>query len=257
VPNAIEAMLEPNDMHGWSPTIIGQCIVATAQRLRTAGFSVPDFIGPSTSNMSAAAAYIDGIMAVPGAASLVKELSYHRYGGSLTDLQAITSRAVQYGQRTSMLEFWSNASNYRVLHQDLTVGRNSTWQQGQFADSNGCRYNQIVGLVNGTATVCPNTKLIRQYTKFVRPGAQRIDASSVSGAVEPLAFVNVDGRYVVVVKSENGGSFSISGLPAGTYGIFYTTSAQYDVNLSTVTISAGQLLSSNIPATGVITIYRK
>jgi hypothetical protein len=257
VPNAIEVMLEPNDVHGWSPTVIGRCIVATAQRLLAAGFSVPDFIGPSTSNLSAAAPYIDGILAVPGAASLVKEFSYHRYGASLEDLQAIASRAGQYGKRTSMLEFWSSESNYRVLHQDLTVGLNSAWQQGQFADSNGCRYNQIVGLVNGKATICPNTKFIRQYTKFVRPGAQRIDASSVNGAFDPLAFINADGRYVVVVKSENGGSFSVSGLPAGTYGIFYTTNAQYDVNLPDVIITSGQSLSSSIPAAGVITIYRK
>jgi hypothetical protein len=256
VPNAIEVVLEPNDVNGWNPATMGQCIVATAQRLQAAGFT-PDFIAPSTSNMGAAIPYIDGIMAVPGAAGLVKEFSYHRYGGSLEDLEAIAARGVQYGKGTSMLEYWSSDGNYRILHQDLTVGRNSAWQQGQVADSYGCQYNQILGWVNGAATVCPNTRFIRQYTKYVRPRAQRIDASSVNGTVEPVAFVNADGRYVVVVKSENGGSFSISGLPAGTYGIFYTTNAQYDVNLADATIAAGQSLSSNIPATGVITIYKK
>jgi len=236
---------------------MGQCIVATAQRLQAAGFSVPEFIAPSTSNMSSALTYIDGIMAVPGAAALVKEFSYHRYGASLADLQGIAARGVQYGKRTSMLEYWTNDGNYRVLHQDLTTGRNSAWQQGQFADSYGCQYNQVVGIVNGAPTVCPNTKFIRQYTKYVRPGAQRIDAAAATTDIEPIAFINSDGRYVVVVKSETGGSFSISGLPAGTYGIYYTTNAQYDVNLSAVTIAAGQSISSSIPATGVITIYRK
>jgi len=257
VPNGIEVMLEPNDVSGWSPTAMGQCIVATAQRLQAAGFSVPEFIAPSTSNMSSALTYIDGIMAVPGAAALVKEFSYHRYGASLADLQGIAARGVQYGKRTSMLEYWTNDGNYRVLHQDLTTGRNSAWQQGQFADSYGCQYNQVVGIVNGAPTVCPNTKFIRQYTKYVRPGAQRIDAAAATTDIEPIAFINSDGRYVVVVKSETGGSFSISGLPAGTYGIYYTTNAQYDVNLSAVTIAAGQSISSSIPATGVITIYRK
>ncbi len=105
VPNGIEVMLAPNDVSGWSPDKLGAVIVATAARLQAAGFAVPDFIGPSTSNMGAAPSFIDGILAVPGAAPLIKEFSYHRYGGTLSDLQQIASRAVQQGKRTSMLEY--------------------------------------------------------------------------------------------------------------------------------------------------------
>jgi Glycosyl hydrolase family 30 beta sandwich domain len=256
VPNAIEVMLEPNDVTGWSGTRIGQVIVATAAKLKANGFPVPDFVASSTSSTAAASAYFDEIASVPGALALVKELSYHRYATDLKSLQAIATRAVEHGLRTSMLEYWSGNNNYLNLHQDLTVGRNSSWQAGVFADAFTSPH-AWVHLVNGAAQPSPNAKLLRQYTKFVRPGAQRIDVSSTNASLEPVAFVNIDGRYVVVVKSNSDGSFSISGLPAGTYGVFYTTNSQYDVNLASITIGAGQSLSTNIPAAGVITIYRK
>ena len=59
------------------------------------------------------------------------------------------------------------------------------------------------------------------------------------------------------MKAEGTGSFSVSGLPAGTYGIFYSTPSKYNVNLSNVTISAGQPLSTTMPGAGVITISMK
>ncbi len=255
-------MLEPNDVNGWSPTTIGQVIVATAQRLQAAGFSVPEFVGPSTSNMGAAAPYIDGILAVPGAEALIKEFSYHRYGSSLSDLQAIAQRGIQRGKRTSMLEFWgdfttaNSGAGYRMLHQDLTYGRNSAWQQGVFADAFGC-VSQMIRVVNGVPELCPNSKLVRQYSKFVRSGSQRIDSTSQNPAFEPVAFINSSGKYVVVINAEGTGSFSVSGLPAGTYGIVYSTPSEYNVNLSNVTLIAGQSLSTSMPGIGVITIYQK
>ena len=41
----------------------------------------------------------------------------------------------------------------------------------------------------------------------------------------------------VVVKATAGSAFSIDGLPAGSYGIKYTTVSQYDVDLPDVTLS--------------------
>jgi hypothetical protein len=256
VPNAIEIMIEPNDVKGWSPAVMGRCIVATAARLQASGFAAPEFIVPSTSNMGLALSYIDGIMAVPGAAALVKEFAYHRSGSSLADLEAIASRGSTLAKRTSMLEYRSDDGSYRRLHEDLTNGSTSAWHQGALTGT-ACRGNVITAWVAGRAAVCPNARLIQQYTKYVRPGAQRIEATSQNPAFEPVAFVNVNGKYVVVVKSEGSGSFSVSGLPAGTYGVFYTTNSQYNVNLSNMTISAGQTLSTSIPGVGVITIYNR
>ena len=62
---------------------------------------------------------------------------------------------------------------------------------------------------------------------------------------------------MVVVKAASGGTFAVQGLPAGTYGLKYTTNAAYDVDLPAVTLAAGQGLTAAIPAAGVLTVYQQ
>ncbi|HYN07668.1 MAG TPA: S8 family serine peptidase [Vicinamibacterales bacterium] len=262
VPNGIEVVLEPdNSAPNWNGTQIGQVMVATAARLQAAGFAVPEFIAPSTTALGNAEPWVNQIVAVSGAQALLSEISYHRYN-TAADLAALGARAVQLGKRTSMLEWWTPSNTHDVLHEDLTVGRNSSWQQGApLAGSNGCGLGAMLFLVPGPdprrAELCPPTKFIRQYTKYVQPGARRIDAVSGNAAFAPVAFVNTNGRYVVIVKAATDQSFSVNGLPAGTYGIFYTTAADYNVQLPDVATNAGQAVTARIPASGVITIYSK
>ena len=138
------------------------------------------------------------------------------------------------------------------------MGRNTAWQEGAILGL----YN--VDTTNPTSpvvTISNRSKFIRQYTKFIRPGARRIGATGNSN-FDPVAFINANGKYVVVVKASTGGSFSIQGLPASTYGIFYTTGdgvnvGQYDVNQPNIAIGAGQALNTSIPAAGVLTVYGK
>ena len=92
---------------------------------------------------------------------------------------------------------------------------------------------------------------------FIRAGAQRIEALTGNASFDPLAFINPNGKYAVVVKAGGSGPFNIQGLPAGLYGIKYTTDSQYNMDLANVSITSGQILSTAIPAAGVITIYAK
>jgi dienelactone hydrolase len=256
VPNGLDVIVEPDNIApNWNGTQIGQVIVATANKLAAQGFPVPEFVVPSVTNVGSGVPFVNEINAVPGAMARVSEISYHRYGG-IDQIPNLVSKALSLGKRTSMTEFVVDANNYDILHQDLTTGRNSAWAQGIFGDAYGCAYGQISYFANGTATFCPNSKLIRQYTKYVRPGAQRIEATSQNASFKPVAFVNENGKYVVVIKSESSGSFSVSGLPAGTYGVFYSTDTAYNVNLSNVTITTGQALTTSMPGVGVITIYK-
>ena len=267
VPDAIEVIHQPNEVNGWRTAAnIANVILATAARLQAAGFGVPDFIGPSTSTPGSATTFIDRITAVPAAMALVKELGYQRSGGTTAlpnDISNIASRGTQLGKRTAMLEYRADpraptsGPNYGMLHEDLSVGRSSVWQQGVLADKSSC-VGQWTRLNNGVAELCPTSKLTRQYTKYVRPGASRVQATG-STTFEPLAFVNADGRHVVVVKAATGGAISISGLPAGIYGVYSTESggANVTTNWSNVTIAAGQPLSARIPSAGVITVYQR
>jgi len=160
-----------------------------------------------------------------------------------------------------MLEWWSNGNGYRTLHEDLKIGNNSAWQQGVLAGA----LNSKMALykIDDSDPDHPHiflnekTKFTRQYYRFVRPGAVRIKSVSQDNAFDSLAFINDNGGYVVVVKCDSGGDFSIGGLVVGTYGIKYTTASQFDVDLPDQTIHFGQPIVTGIPEVGVLTVYTK
>lgn len=252
VPDTWELVLEPDNVSQWNGTRLGEAIVAAAARLSANGFT-PAFTGPSNTNMANAITYFDDMIAVPGALAHLDELSYHRYGGvSIANLQAIAARAVQHGLSTGMLEWWFDNGTPDVLHEDLTVGRNSCWQGSVLA---GLFHVDAKDPLNPVLTYRENTRFNRQYFRFVRQGAVRVDATSTEPDLDPIAWMNTDGGFVVVVNTEIGSPFEVLGLPAGTYRVKYTTEAEYDVDLPDVTIGAGASLSTAIPAAGVITIH--
>lgn len=259
VPDAIEVILEPDNVTQWrSGTLIGQAIVATGRRLAEAGFT-PDFIAPSTTCMSAASRYFDEMIGVAEVKTYLKEIAYHRYCGvSDENLRAIVERAQAHGLSTSMLEWWDPANTHRTLHEDLKDGRNSAWQQATLVNVEGPSGLGMATVdTSDPANPVVTTGSVSRYTSLyymhVRQGARRIGASSDAPALDPLAFVNLNGTHVVVVNALNAGSFEVRGLPEGTYGISYATSeASGDAEQ---TIVSGQSVTASIPAAGVITIY--
>jgi hypothetical protein len=156
-------------------------------------------------------------------------------------------------------------SGYQDLHEDLTFGNVSAWQQFGLAycgdqDSGGVYFPIFGGsLGHNTPVVMTGrlTKFLRQYYRYVALRAVRIGATSSDARFSPVAFRNVNGKHVVVVNASAAGSFTIGGLPAGTYGIDYTTAQEYMKPLADVTISSTQTISTAIPLTGVLTIYAK
>ncbi|MBI3471692.1 MAG: hypothetical protein HY013_10070 [Candidatus Solibacter usitatus] len=261
-PDSWEVILEPDNTPEWRGTQIGRAIAAAGRRLQAAGF-VPRFVAPSDTSMTNAWMYFDDMIQVPGVQPYVFEIAYHRYAGSSLDaLGRIRDRSVNYGVGAAMLEHIG--SGYDDLHQDLTLGRNTSWSQFTLAamglsGDDGGAYYRIDDSNPQSPRVVPGarTRFLRQYFRFIRPGAVRMEATTSNSSFDPVAFVNRDGKQVVVVKASQGGSFSIAGLPAGAYGLKYTTAAQSDVDQPDVVVQAGQALSASIPAAGVLTVYGK
>ncbi|RMF61392.1 MAG: T9SS C-terminal target domain-containing protein [Calditrichaeota bacterium] len=265
VPDGVEIILEPNLADWGNGTNVGNALVTTGNLLQSHGY-FPDFIVPSTSHMGEAVTWFDEVIQVPGALNFITEISYHRYGGvSTNNLQQIAQRSQQYGIGASMLEHIG--SGYEDLHEDLKIGLNTAWQQftlafpnpPDYGGDNGAQYYwiDISDTSNIQVLLGQLSKGLRQYFKFIRRGAIRIDASSDDNTFDPLAFKNSDGNFVVVVKANAGGSFSISGLAPGTYGIKYTTDNEFDIDLQDVTITSGEPIVTAIPEMGVITVYGK
>ncbi len=259
VPDAVEVILEPDNNSFWRGRQIGNAIVETAARLAEFGFT-PKFIAPSATNMQNAINYYDELAnTVPKALTFLGEISYHRYGGaSAANVDAIGRRAGTQRVGAAMLELIG--ATYEDLHQDLEVGMNSAWARYILTFPGSSDENGMYFTVNRSDPNHPKidrsnqTAYFRQYFHFVRAGAVRVRATSDTNGVAPLAFINADGTYVVVVKASTAGSASISGLPAGTYSVSYATSGRTTVTGGDMSIANGQPVIVSIPDKGVLTV---
>ena len=258
VPDSWEVILEPDNTDFWRGRQIGEAIVATAKRFAAHGYGHIKFVGPSNTNMSRATTYFDEMAQVPGALSHVSEIAYHRYGGvSQSTLDALADRAASNQIGTAMLEHIG--SDYEDLHDDLSIGNNSAWQQFALAfnktEDDGAQY-YLIDVSNPSApriTAGARTPYLRQYFRFIRRGARRIGAASRRASLDPIAFINPNGRRVVVVKCDGAASFAIGGLPAGRYGVSHAT-ASGSVVAASVTVGSNGVASVAIPGRGVLTL---
>jgi hypothetical protein len=260
VPDAFELNLEPDNSEIWNNgVILGRALVAAGDRLKASGFH-PDFIAPSTTNMTNAITYLDQMLTVPRVLEYLTDISYHRYGGvSTASLATIASRGAQYGLRTAMLE---GPLGQQDLHQDLKVGMNSAWQRfglAGCASLTGTSYYYLDTSVPTAPKVITRdaTRYFRQYFSYVRFNAVRIGAVSGNPVLDPLAFRNTNNKLVVVLKSDDQTLVQVRLLPPGTYGITYTTPTQTFVSLPDVAVSAAGTLEVNMPRDGVMTIFQR
>jgi hypothetical protein len=252
---------EPDNRGFWTATKMGNALVATGSRLAAAGFGQPPFVAPDCSTTSTALTFFDTMVGIPGVTTYLTDFAYHRYGVGAGDIAAIAQRAANRQIRTGMLEHIG--SGYEDLYTDLTVGNVSSWEQyalafpcnAQCGGDNGAQYLVIdrADPDHPQVVIGSRTKRLRQYFNYVHMGAVRIGAAGAAG-LAPVAFINPDGAHVVVVQTSGASSFAIQGLPAGLYGVNYTTAAEF-VDAADVAIAAGQPLNTSIPSAGAITVY--
>jgi len=253
VPDGFEILLEPDNVPGWTGRRIGEALVQAAGRLNAEGFH-PEFIAPGTTSLAAAATYLDEIVAVPGAQELLTEISYHRYRGvSQRALEALARRAARLGKRTAMLE--KIGADVDDLHRDLTIGNVSAWQQFTLAyptKDNGAQYYRIV---DGRPVLGSRTRYLRQYFHYVRPGAVRIGTTVGDPALRVAAFLDRQGRAVVVVHLDAARDLTVRGLPAGRYGASLTNEQALAAELEPLLVGEDGVGRLRATSGGVLTIY--
>ncbi len=262
VPDAVELLLEPENT-AYDGADVGRALVATARRLREAGFT-PAFIGPSTTRAANSLGYHDAMLTVPGAPGLLAELSYHTYTGTSTATRhAIRVRGMRDRIRTAMLEHIG--AGFDGLYEDLTVANVSAWEQFTLAycgsrdqlENGGVYYH-----VNQSDPSQPRVsltldgRLLRHVFAFVRPGAVRVSATSSDARVRVLAFVDTAGSPVVVVRASGVAAVEVRGLPPGTYGTNVTERlGAYNVEGERVHVPATGKAVLRLPRDGALTLY--
>lgn len=257
VPDTWEIMLEPSNGNHWMINQMGPAIVAAGNRLAAAGFT-PRFVVPSSVTRPTALQWFDQLIQTPGARQYIDTLSFHTYNGwnDPSGLAQFAARAKANNIHSAMLEHIG--ATVDELHAELKHANVSSWLAFTLASPSGSSTpigdNKLFHVSGSTVSITDFfARYARQYFRHVRPGAVRIGAAG-NANFDPLAFRNQNGRLVVVVKAGSGGSFTVQGLPAGLYGVYYTTATQ---TASQPDQQVSGSLTATIPASGVITIYAK
>ena len=253
-PDALEIILEPENTDDWKGADIGRGAVAAAARLKAAGYN-PDFIAPSTVSAGNAVGHFNDATAVSGAGNLFKMLSYHRYSGG--DYAAIYNAAKAKGAQTGMLEFFT--ASVDDLLEDLTVANVSAWEKYAIAapkpDSDyAYLYANVSNPSNPVVSLGAKAVHMMPYFRFARMGAVRVGATSNSGGVRPVAFINTNGTNVVVVKGD-GAALTVRGIRDAVYGVRNVAPDGKITNAADVTATGG-VLNVTVPS-GVTALYDK
>lgn len=264
--DALELCNEP-EHSGWNGTQLGQALVAVKAKLEAAGYTGINYIGPSTAGSGLMTTYANAMLAVPGAAAALTTVSYHRYDNPrASNIAALDTYAKGKDLKLNMSE-WFNATADTLI-EDLTAGNVSSWQKWATADrkevgrTNPQAFYYLADLANPARPVysmAPNTTFMAAYFRQVRLGAVRVAARSSVTARVPVAFVNTNGDYVVVVKTKAGtGSkpVTIRGLRPGTYGVRTISYNEQVTDLADVVMAADSSLTVTL-VNGFTTIYGK
>lgn len=267
LPDSIEPILEPDaspNSTNWTAAKVANNIVQANTDLVAAGYTGIRWRAPSVASVANAATwYADMKTANASVTSLLDELSYHRYGGTNTDVANFQSAALADGNTTAMTEYIGATAD--TLYDDLTIGHNSAWQQFTitfpYAGSAGSGGQYFyVNESTYAVSINPISQYLRHFFKYVRRGAVMKSVTNTGGTSFGVPFVNANGTYVVPIKS-GGDVITVNGLPAGTYAIHYTTGSvastpsAYDQALSNQTISGGGSVVFTMPAAGYATVY--
>lgn len=271
-PDGIEVILEPDNTacKNYYQRNLPPVIEALGNRFEMNGYN-PEIMVPSTLSLTNVKSFFKEIEKNPDALNYVDVIVYHRYGGNNdTIAQAeIVELAEKHQLKTAMLEYDKNG-DVEELHYDLKHNNVVAWTKYALMFKSDEQFAYVyVNEHSGSEPIYgigKQTKYLRQYFKFIRPGAVRFEVSTSDPEIDPIAFKNKDGKEVVVLKAEKEEEIKISGLQAGNYGIKYTLGnynwgavdpKEYDINLQDQVISEGDVMEFNMPDKGVATIYQK
>jgi O-glycosyl hydrolase len=227
LPPYYSVLNEPQVAKNFSPSWLVQVVRSLGAQLRASGIKtklvIPDDENPIDAYRRAAA-----VLADPQARQYVGAIAYHIYRiGGLDDLVRMRDLARQYRLPLWMTEFnspnyvsWHGSFDWAVrMHTLLTLGGVNAIDYLWAFFGSWTRPATMISLnfdngVYRSYTLTPVYWITGQYSRFVKPGYHRVEATPETGSV--LASAYRGRRRVVIVALNPGGStqtaqFSVTG----------------------------------------------
>jgi O-glycosyl hydrolase len=184
-------------------------------------------------------------------------INWHLYGTNDPFRSYLRDFARTKGIPTGQTEFPATIND---LINDLTSGGVSYWTRyhlsgGGRGPTAGGFGSTFVADWDGTS-FWRNTEYwkFRQFMRYVRPGAVRIEANSTVPSIRSFAFSHSGRTTVVLVNTGGEASFTVQGLPAGIYGVSQAVGGQVYSERGIQSVS-GSGVTVTVPGGSILTVY--
>jgi hypothetical protein len=186
-------------------------------------------------------------------------LNWHLYGTNDPYRSQIRDFGMARGIPTAQTEFPAHVYN---LADDLTLGGVSYWTRYHIADrgpgaASTSSGSYFVMNLDGTSFGRNDEYWkVRQFMRYVRPGAVRVDAASTSPAIRAYAFTLQSGQVVVMLNSRSETMpVRIQGLKPDRYAVSQTNGVTYN-ELGVRAVDSSGALDASMPGHSIVTVYR-
>lgn len=218
------------------------------------------------------AIYTSGILADSTAANYVGLITGHGYWGSPNGL---VTTPISAGTKHVWQSESSNFDAFTAAWDDGSNGSGFIWAENLYnalvkANANGYLYwwfaqrnsgsstnEDLIHMYDTTYTVTKRLWAFANYSRFIRPGATRINATSDNANLHITAAKNTDGSYAIVVlntsTTDESTSFDLSGGNFATTVTPYLTNATNDTAQQATITRVGTGFSATIPARSLVT----
>jgi hypothetical protein len=240
---------EAGNNNVFTPQLVDTMIRTVGVRLKQAGLSTTIQF-PECLNAQVSWAYIQALQGDTAIWPFIKCLSYHLYGANDPYRDDINGFAQSKGLFTAQTEYVGLGVD--LLFQDLIHGGVSYW------DFYGNGDYMPLNANNTWFTHGAKFWTTRQVIRHVRPGAVRIGALSNDATVKSIAFFN-GGQITTIILNDSSTSITqpvtVTGLPAGNYGIGQTTIGGTYSELGIRAVDGSGILTLPVNAQTVTSIY--
>ncbi len=241
-PDYWSVLNEPGNDRPGDPALCARLTAATGRRIAAAGFRTR-MSGPECVTVAQGAAYMDAMAATPGALDEFRQITYHLYHGGAEDVparNAVRDRARRLGLTVAQTE-WMEGRDMDVarhIHLCLTEADASVWDRFGADLFFALPYDAWLDPASDSRTLSLSSTAwhIRQFSRYIRPGAVRIGLTGGTDAVRGVAFLPparpaaaapggapVLPVLVLLNVSREARSVAVDGLPPGTYGGSFTS----------------------------------
>jgi len=247
-----------------NPQYLAHAVTLLGRAMKAEGFAtkivVPDDVNPVEAEYRASV-----ILADPEARQYVGAIPFHLYGQPLSTIAPLKALSEQYHIPLWMSEYFTHgAMDWAQIVHSLLVDYNVTavdYLAGILGYDDGAELISVNHDVNRYLgyTVHNNFYYFGNYTKYVRPGAVRIAATTTSSDIQPSAFIH-GGRTTIVAINPAATAitvrFDVSGIPdSRSFSAVRSSENEQLVPLSPPVVSGGGMVVT-LPAASITTLYQ-